>query len=219
MTGAPASRPTNPTRTIRVHGADKRKGELRPYGGSDSDAWNEVVLNQLTHALWIGGHDDDNINRMYEGAALAMEGIAPRNEIEAMAAAQMIAAHSAAMECHRRAMLPNQTFEGRSEALTQANKLSRTYATLWEAFCKSRTKGKQRVIVKHVHVHPGAQAVVGTINQGGPGPTAISETQSHENRRQLSHAPQPEVWSKDQAGDALPVASDAEWPLPDARRD
>ena len=43
-----------------------------------------------------------------------------------MMAAQLIAAHSAAMECYRRAMLGEQTFEGRRENLNQANKLSRT---------------------------------------------------------------------------------------------
>ena len=48
-----------------------------------------------------------------------------------MIAAQMVAAHNAAMECHRRAMLGEQTFEGRRENLNQANKLSRTYTTLW----------------------------------------------------------------------------------------
>jgi hypothetical protein len=42
-------------------------------------------------------------------------------------AAQLIAAHSAAMECYRRAMIGEQSFEGRRENLTQANKLSRTY--------------------------------------------------------------------------------------------
>ena len=48
-------------------------------------------------------------------------------------AAQLIAAHNAAMECYRRAMLGEQNFEGRRENLSQANKLSRTYATLLEA--------------------------------------------------------------------------------------
>ena len=50
-----------------------------------------------------------------------------------MMAAQLIAAHNAAMECYRRAMIGEQTFEGRRENLAQANKLSRTYATLLEA--------------------------------------------------------------------------------------
>jgi hypothetical protein len=38
-----------------------------------------------------------------------------------MIAAQLLAAHNAAMECYRRAMLGEQTFEGRRENLSQAN--------------------------------------------------------------------------------------------------
>jgi hypothetical protein len=41
---------------------------------------------------------------------------------------QLIATHNAAMECNRRAMLGDQTFEGRRENLNQANKLCRSYA-------------------------------------------------------------------------------------------
>jgi hypothetical protein len=51
-----------------------------------------------------------------------------KDELEGMMAAQLIAAHNAAMECYRRAMLGEQTFESRRENLSQANKLSRTYA-------------------------------------------------------------------------------------------
>jgi hypothetical protein len=43
-----------------------------------------------------------------------------------MLAAQLLASHNAAMECYRRAMISEQTFEGRKENLNQANKLSRT---------------------------------------------------------------------------------------------
>src|SRR3954452_5998196 len=43
-----------------------------------------------------------------------------------------LARHNAATECFRRSMTRGQTFEGRSEALTQANKFSRSYAMLLE---------------------------------------------------------------------------------------
>jgi hypothetical protein len=46
-------------------------------------------------------------------------------------AAQLIAAHNAAMECYRRAMIGEQTSEGRRENLAQANKLSRTQQACW----------------------------------------------------------------------------------------
>jgi hypothetical protein len=75
-------------------------------------------------------------------------------------AAQLIAAHNAAMECYRRAMIDEQTFEGRRENLAQANKLSRTFATLLEALNRHRGKGQQKMTVEHVYVHSGG-AVVG----------------------------------------------------------
>ena len=86
-----------------------------------------------------------------------------------MMAAQLLAAHNAAMECYRRAMIGEQTFEGRRENLNQANKLSRTWATLLEALNRHRGKGQQKVTVEHVHVHAGGQAVVGMVERPGGG--------------------------------------------------
>ena len=90
-------------------------------------------------------------------------------------AAQLVAAHNAAMECYRRAMIAEQTFEGRRENLSQATKLSRTWATLLDALNKHRGKGQQKVTVEHVHVHSGGQAVVGTIERPGGGGHCKSE--------------------------------------------
>jgi hypothetical protein len=58
-----------------------------------------------------------------------------------MIAAQLLGAHNAAMECYRRAMIKDQTFEGHLENLNQANKLSRTYAVLLDALDRHRGKG------------------------------------------------------------------------------
>jgi hypothetical protein len=46
-----------------------------------------------------------------------------RDELEGMLIAQLIASYSAAMECYRRAMLGEQTFEARRENLTQPQHL------------------------------------------------------------------------------------------------
>jgi hypothetical protein len=131
-------------------------------------------------------------------------------------AAQLIAAHNAAMECYRRAMIAEQTFEGRRENLAQANKLSRTYAVLLDALNRHRGKGQQKVTVEHVHVHAGGQAVVGMVETLGGGGQQKSEDQPH--ARQIAHASQPAVWGADKARDPVPVAGDAERALPDARR-
>ena len=121
-------------------------------------------------------------------------GIGPRDELEGMLAAQMIAVHNATMECHRRAMLGEQTFEGRKEALTQANKLSRTYTTLLEALNRHRGKGQQKVTIEHVHVHAGGQAIVGAVEPPG-GVANGNQRQPH--AKSISHAPVTPLWGED----------------------
>ncbi len=133
-----------------------------------------------------------------------------------MIAAQLLAAHNAAMECYRRAMLGEQTFEGRRENLNQANKLSRTYATLLEALNRHRGKGQQKVTVEHVHVHAGGQAVVGMVETPGGGDQAKSEDQPH--AKQITNASQPEMRGADAKEEPLPIAGNAERSMPHARR-
>jgi hypothetical protein len=82
-------------------------------------------------------------------------------------AIQLIACHTVAMECYRRAM--NSQLPARDYHLNQANKLSRTYATLLESLNKHRGKGQQKVTVEHVHVHQGGQAIVGHVEHKGEG--------------------------------------------------
>lgn len=85
-----------------------------------------------------------------------------------MMATQLLAAHFAAMECYRRAMVADQTFEERRENLSQANRLSRTSTMLLEALNRHRGKGRQKVTVEYVHVTSGGQAADGTA-AGKPG--------------------------------------------------
>jgi hypothetical protein len=143
-------------------------------------------------------------------------GIGPKDELEGMMAAQLIAAHNAAMECYRRAMIGEQTFEGRRESLNQANKLSRTFTQLIDALNRHRGKGQQKVTVEHVHVHSGGQAVVGVVEPAVRGHRSKPEEQP--NAEQIAHAPEPEMWSADAERELVPLAGDAERPVPDARR-
>ena len=88
-----------------------------------------------------------------------------------MLAVQMVATHEAALECFRRAALSEQTFAGRELGLKYADKLVRSFAALTDALNRHRGKGQQLVRVEHVHVHPGGQAIVGAVTQGGEGAT------------------------------------------------
>src|SRR3982074_1800208 len=131
-----------------------------------------------------------------------LAGIEAKDELEGMLAAQLLASHNAAMECYRRAMISEQSFEGRKENLSQANKLSRTHATLLEALNRHRGKGQQKVTVEHVHVHSGGQAIVGNVEGGGV--RTKSENQPHA----LGYAPGETLWSENAEREAVPVAGD-----------
>jgi hypothetical protein len=148
MTRRKLDKAKEPTKIVADDPED-RKGILKGIGGSQSDHWNNLLANQVVQALWVSS-DPETRNRQFSATVAALVGIGPKDEIEGTLAAQMIAAYNAAMECHRRAMIGEQTFEGRKENLTQANKLSRTYTTLLEALNRHRGKGQQKVTVEHV---------------------------------------------------------------------
>ncbi len=172
--------------------------------GSDNCDWADVLINQVGNTLWTKNSDKNQTDQLVRGMCAGMMEIGPADVMEGMIAAQLIASHNAAMECYRRAMINEQTFEGRRESLNYANKLSRTHATLVEALNRHRGKGQQKVTVEHVHVHAGGQAVVGNVNAAGGGLPMKSEDQPHA----LTHAPSEMLHSQVKADrQGLPVTS------------
>lgn len=190
---------------------DELKGEMKTIGGSRSDHWNDILGNQALGTLWTAHSDEKTRNREINATVVALAAIAPRDELEAMIAAQLLGAHNAAMECYRRAMIKEQTLEGHREALSQANKLSRTYTLLLDALNRHRGKGQQKVTVEHVHVHSGGQAIVGMVET----PTKSSER--NRDAKQIAHARQPAMRSPNSEPEAVPSTRDAERPMSDAR--
>ncbi len=98
-----------------------------------------------------------------EAAAHRLLGIAPRDPIEAMMATQMFALHNATVDCARRAGLPGQNSGVRRDELNLAQKTSRAFAQLADTLDRRRRGGSQKMIVEHVHVHAGGQAIVGNV--------------------------------------------------------
>jgi hypothetical protein len=210
----------NAPKPVVADDPDDYNGRLKNIGGSQSDHWNNILANQAMQALWLKNSSREERDRQFSATVAALIGIAPKDELEGMMAAQLVAAHSAAMECYRRAMIGEQTFEGRRENLAQANKLSRTYAALLEALNRHRGKGQQKVTVEHVHVHAGGQAVVGMVAAppGQPGGGDASKLEEQPHAKQIAYAPEPALPSTDAGRGALPIARDGERALPDARR-
>ena len=200
----PAS--ANTPTTVVADDPDDRKGALKDIGGSKSDHWNNLLANQALQALWIKNSDAKTRDRQLTATVAALVGIGPKDELEGMMAAQLVAAHNAAMESYRRAMIGEQTFEGRRENLSQANKLSRTYAVLLDALNHHRGKGQQKVTVEHVHVHQGGQAIVGAVHQRGGSQNEMKDSPYAPGS--ITHEPGTPMPRPDPQRETVPVASD-----------
>lgn len=132
-------------------------------GSSDHDL-RVMLINQVAASLWTpNSMMQEQRNLQIQGAIAALVELAPRDGLEGMLAVQMVATHSAAMECLRRAMLDGQTFEGRDLALKHATKLLALYARQVETLDKHRGQGQQKITVEHVTVNAGGQAIVGSV--------------------------------------------------------
>ena len=127
--------------TVAVKDPSQERGKFKRFGGSMSDDWNQRLANDVLGTLWIFENDKARDQKI-DAAVAGLIGISPASELEGMLVAQLLATHYATMECYRRSMILNQTFEGRSEALKQAVKLSRTFAALLEAL--NRHRGNKR---------------------------------------------------------------------------
>jgi hypothetical protein len=89
--------------------------------GSTDENLALVLMNQVSRTLSRPAGVSEA--QVLKAAIAALKGLAPRDELEGMLAAQMVATHPAAMECLRRAMIDGQTREGRDQNLKHAAKL------------------------------------------------------------------------------------------------
>jgi hypothetical protein len=83
---------------IPVPRPSAQRGDLRSISGSDNDDFSNVLLNQVAYALWLEPCDADERKRLVQATLAAMIGMKPRDELEGMLIAQLIASYSAAME-------------------------------------------------------------------------------------------------------------------------
>jgi len=150
--------------------------------GTTSGAFLDGLLSQIANAASKGVEAEASaINFMLA----IIKGIEPKDQVEAMLAAQMAAVHNATMTFARRLNhvdnIPQQ-----DSASNAFNKLARTFAAQMEALRRYRNGGEQRVTVQHVTVNDGGRAIVGALSTGGGG-HGKNEEQPH--AKQITHAP------------------------------
>ena len=105
-------------------------------------------------------------------AVSVIKSISPKNELEAMLAAQMAAVHICALDSSRRFLCAD-TLPRKDSAERAMTKMTRTFAMQMETLKRYRAKAQQVVRVERVTVQDGGQAIVGTVQHGG---SAADET-------------------------------------------
>jgi len=148
---------------LTLEGDKEERATLDAAFGSDIVEFETYCLTRLVNILGAADQTDFTIET---NAALAMlTAIAPRDELEAALAVQMVASNHLAlrtMSLTSSAANPN----NRQTNGNLATKFSRTFIAQLEALDRHRRGGKQ--IVEHVHVNAGGQAVIaGSVTTGG----------------------------------------------------
>ncbi len=147
--------------------SDVRIGSLLLMGamGTASFGFMNGILKDVINVASQGKQPDE---RGMNFVLSVIRGVQPRDEVEAMLAAQMAAVHMATMTFARR-LAHVENIAQQDSAERAFNKLARTFATQMEALKRYRTGGEQKVTVQHVSVGDGGQAIVGNVSHAPGG--------------------------------------------------
>lgn len=127
---------------------------------------DKIFQNTLA-GLITGGYSPEELEIKVEQLFMIMAELNPLDGFEGMLISQMITVYDQAMDCFKYVNLNRSNTEACQRLQNQAMKLMRIYSLQLETLDKHRNKGKQKMTVEHVHIHKGAQAIVGNVNQGG----------------------------------------------------
>jgi hypothetical protein len=147
-----------PTPDLESH----RKRLREAFGNTMSDEFVDVILGKLVEALRPSPFDQLEESTLNAGLAI-VHSMRPQSELEALWAVQIIATGFSGLRFLR------QSHRHMSEEFIDvygnyAIKLLRLQTEMIQAFDRYRRGNKQTVEVRHVHLHSGAQGVVGIIN-------------------------------------------------------
>lgn len=145
-------------KTLLAQKTDEMLELVAKKSGGSAVEFGTMILNQLSSSCY----PKMELAKLAPNIFVSMSGIKPQDQIEGMLAAQMLATHHAAMDCFSIAKVsPN--IDISNNTLSVANKLTRSYTMQMEALNRYRGKGQQKMVVEHVHISSGGQAIIGNI--------------------------------------------------------
>jgi len=194
------------TNTIPLTDPSLLKDKKRcPMSGSKNDDFMNVLAGQVVRTLTIPNSDKDEQDKWMIAALNGMMGVAPKDEVEGMLAAQMVATHFATMRTMS-SLRNSETIPQQDSNGNLATKLMRTFTAQMEALNRYRGKGQQKMTVEHVHVHAGGQAIVGNVTHPEGGGV---QKKTGEQPHAITHAPEQAMPSQNTKREAVPVPSNA----------
>lgn len=138
---------------------EKFRPKMMETTGSPDGDFFRILISQTSASLPL-----EDSEEQANFIASLMHGLKPRDEMEGVLITQMTGTHNLIMEYMRRAMIPEQYLEAANDYTNRAYKLMNIFLIQIETLEKYRGKtSQQKVIVEHVHIHEGGQAVVGHI--------------------------------------------------------
>jgi hypothetical protein len=174
-----------------VHADAAAARVMNAFGATSTDLAERLMMQIIT-ATHLQSSGTPVSAETLNAALAAVTGIAPRDEAEAMLAAQMVSVHWLAMTMLQRAALDQPSFEIYDSIVNRATKLLRTYTAQLDALKRYRSAGEQRVVVQHQHVNVTADQAAVQVNGGGyPAPEgrgAVSETEERAHAQAVDHA-------------------------------
>jgi len=174
-TGAPETTPA-PALTIKTENGTPQIGVDHPdvkiglhqlmaaVGTTDMKFFNGLI-GQLVDA---GSKNGQPAEEIVNFTLSAITGVEPRDQVEAMLAAQMAVIHAHTMAAAKK-LMNAECPEQQDSAERALNRLARTFTKQMEALRKYRNGGEQKVTVEHVTVNSGGQAIIGNVETGGRG--------------------------------------------------
>jgi hypothetical protein len=147
-----------PTADLETH-----RAMLQATFGTLSEEFADTMMGKIISGLRPNAYDI--LGEATLNAALAtVASLRPESEIEALISVQLVIAGFSAL---RMMELSQRHLSEENIAVYggYANKLIKLQNDLLQTLDRRRRGNSQSIVVKHVHIHPGAQGVVGIVNQ------------------------------------------------------
>jgi hypothetical protein len=144
-------------------GLEDLRARLREaFGNTLSDEFVQVMMRKLIDALAPSPHDNLDETTLNAGLAI-VSSMQPQSELEALLAVQIVATGFSGLrflrDSHRQ--MTNDFIDVYGG---YAERLLKLQAEFLRVFDRHRRGNRQTVVVRHVHLHPGSQGMIGIVN-------------------------------------------------------